>query len=640
MEKRIIAVITETKSDVLEILQLNNVCVKTFQPGNINLTNLDDFDAIAILGGSCDKPILLDCKERMLVEKQLQKGKKIFSEFCSSIGHVHCLPQENTRYQRLAFLSEDISIEGVKYGDLLDDQCGTRIKPYPEFKSAYVPKPILQFVTVHSHSKLSEADVIKDEITDRALWFDIDNLLVCSFKLSNFIKARYAPKVKFRKVVKFILEWLTQQEINVDCIPEAYHNGVTDKGLPFEHLLGNCIDNAFQWFDKSKILINDGIDGVQEGLATEIYPDGQQKVNTLVRLDCTGEVSMAYLMHYLLKNDVRSLEISNNLSSMCFDFMQYKEDDHLRGMMRWTEEGWGICYQDDVARAIIPQLLKCLYLNNSDYLQECMDALNFLLRTTGTDGTRVYRTENMSLDKAEMERLSNTSGNYPSAHYNAYYLAALMLAYKITGIEQYKATAVLGMEAIMSVYPDTIREQSQTEEYCRLILPLSWLYWCTNKNEHKDWLYKVTKDMQQFKHTSGAYCEWDEGYKASMRNDVGEGECSLLSNNGDPIVDLLYSNNWLPMGFIQAYFVTGDVYFKNLWEQNVMFMINAQIISKNNQINGSWARGFDVELKEVYGSSADIGWGPWAIESGWTVAEIVTGLMMGELEDKICKYHK
>jgi hypothetical protein len=29
-------------------------------------------------------------------------------------------------------------------------------------------------------------------------------------------------------------------------------------------------------------------------------------------------------------------------------------------------------------------------------------------------------------------------------------------------------------------------------------------------------------------------------------------------------------------------------------------------------------RGFDYELWEYYGSSADNGWGAWCVESGWT----------------------
>ncbi|WP_274365305.1 hypothetical protein [Paenibacillus thermotolerans] len=68
--------------------------------------------------------------------------------------------------------------------------------------------------------------------------------------------------------------------------------------------------------------------------------------------------------------------------------------------------------------------------------------------------------------------------------------------------------------------------------------------------------------------------------------------------------------------------------------------MSAQIMSGNKAIDGAWARAFDVELREVFGSPADRGWGPWAIESGLTVAEITSGLLMGLLKDRLLPaYH-
>jgi len=422
------------------------------------------------------------------------------------------------------------------------------------------------------------------------------------------------------------------------------------------------------WFDRGGIVLNDGKDGVLEGLGTEIYPDGVQRTFNIIRNDCVGEVSLAYFMYSLLKNNSKNdmdksnicnkhhnyyRTVSDNMASINFDMMQCKEQNEFHGMMRWTQEAWGVCYQDDVARAIIPQLLKCFYssdiqskqgmqntvIGNDKYLQECVYALEFLVRTTGTDGTRPPRTDNINLNSESIRKLAGEPANCPSAHYNAHYLAALLLGYKLTGKEQFRVIAVKGMETIMASYPDTIREQSQTQEYCRLILPLSWLYWMTGEDKHRDWLYMVASDLQKFKHESGAYLEWDEGYKASMRNNAGKGENSLLASNGDPVVDLLYSNNWLPIGFIQAYFVTKDVYFRKLWKETARFMAAAQIQSRDQKINGAWARGFDVDLMEVFGSPADVGWGPWAVESGWTVAEITSGLIMGLMEDKLIMFY-
>lgn len=192
----------------------------------------------------------------------------------------------------------------------------------------------------------------------------------------------------------------------------------------------------------------------------------------------------------------------------------------------------------------------------------------------------------------------------------------------------------------MSEYPDTRREQSETQEYCRLILPLSWLLWVTGDERHRQWLYRVVDDMQKFRHPSGAYLEWDDGYRAAMRHEIGKGESSLISRNGDPIVDLLYSNNWLPIGFMQAYFVTKDLKFKQLWEQHARFIVSSQLHSENPVIDGAWTRAFDVERNEVFGSPADSGWGPWSIESGWTVAEIAAGLLMGVQEQRLMPHYE
>lgn len=69
-------------------------------------------------------------------------------------------------------------------------------------------------------------------------------------------------------------------------------------------------------------------------------------------------------------------------------------------------------------------------------------------------------------------------------------------------------------------------------------------------------------------------------------------------------------------------------------------MSTAQIHSQDPRIDGAWARGFDAEQMEVCGLPNDVGWGPWAVESGWTVAEICAGLLQGVLKDKLKEFYK
>ena len=106
------------------------------------------------------------------------------------------------------------------------------------------------------------------------------------------------------------------------------------------------------------------------------------------------------------------------------------------------------------------------------------------------------------------------------------------------------------------------------------------------------------------------------------------------------MVDLLYSNNWVPLGLMQAYFVAGDEEFYGLFCRHADFLQRCQIRSGDPKLAGAWARGYDVDKMEVFGLPNDVGWGPWAIESGWTVAEITAGLYAGILKDELKEYYR
>jgi hypothetical protein len=437
----------------------------------------------------------------------------------------------------------------------------------------------------------------------------------------------------------------------------VYDFHVYNKAVPLESQVLKSVERAINWFDNADMFVcrYDRFYGVKEGLGHAVYPDGKQTVNEGLRGDCIGETSLAFFMYHKLTGDKRSLEIANGLMEY-FEAGRVKDDPSFLGMT-----GGHVCYQDDYARGFIfPALFRKLYNGDDTYMDLCIKALKFLVKTTGTDGLRVARTDRVSLnddivrimnieaydeDKSKKWRwywppnehaaeLANRPGICPSAHYNGYYLASLLFAYKMTGVEEFKTTGIKGLETLMSYYPATAREHSETQELCRLILPLSMLYWVTRDQKHKDWLYKVVSDLQKYRHYSNGYLEWDTGYIATCSRKKN-GECLVLSSNGDPVTDMLYSNNWLPVGFIQAYFVTRDEYFIHLWEQLAEFLISTQITSKNRMIEGAWVRGVDVELMEVFGVPNDVGWAPWSVESGWTIGEIITGLTMGLLKNRL-----
>ena len=122
-----------------------------------------------------------------------------------------------------------------------------------------------------------------------------------------------------------------------------------------------------------------------EGLGTEIYPDGHQKIAFPIRTDCCGEAAMAYFFHALATGDAESRARSGRLEAYVYDVMQVKTG-RCAGMLRWTDVAWEVCYQDDMARAMLVTLLKALYGQGREYLPQCRMALEFLMNTTGPDG--------------------------------------------------------------------------------------------------------------------------------------------------------------------------------------------------------------------------------------------------------------
>ena len=631
-----VVVVTDDASTDLASWLRDSVGAQVLRPDDVGAGTLSGAGGIAILGGCHQDPLVLPAAARIEIDARLRGGARVLSEYCRGVAHVEMdQTTTSTRFERLVAGSETLKPLGIVEGDLLDDQAGTRTVPHPASIRCSDP-PLLQYAgDVIAHRQVRLTEDLLAEPGQRALWFELPNLLVCTFRLANFRRARFAPVGAWAALGGFVAEWLTDTAAPATVLPPAYTVRGTAPDSASTTLVRSAVESAVGWFTRADMLLDEGRRGVREGFATEISPDGQQVRQNLlgVRCDCTGESALAFYLHHRLTGAERSLAIAHNLVDAFYDLFQVDDPaSPLDGMVRWSEGEWGLCYQDDVARGLIPQLLMLQYDGTAPRLPDARRALEFLLSTTGTDGTRRSSTAECDLTPDQLRALAAQPGNCPSAHRNAHYAAALLLAGHLDGEERYVDAGVRCLSTIMAAYPDTQRVMSETSELCRLVFPLGCLVQATGDAAHRAWLYRVVEDLQRLRHPSGGYLEWDTGYQARLSRQVGN-ECSLLVRNGDPIVDLLYSTNWLPMGFAHAHQVTGDAWFRTLWEDVAAFVANVQLRGGDPGLDGAWARAFDVELGEVYGMPNDVGWGPWAIETGWTMAPITSGLAMGLLNE-------
>ena len=619
-----ILIISDSKSDLSDILMRSAKCdILTFKEAEEK--DLSLYSAIALLCGTENgRPRVLSAALRIKIDEFSKSCKPIFYEWCASLGYTYTDGDDyndgrdsmGDTMNRYVYIGSDT--ERLKYGDLVDSQANMSCNYIFIPETAY---PILyNGGHIISHDHIDASEINTDEITTKnwRLWYYDENTLVCSFRISNFIKARFAPFESWCGILEIILKHLGVNQIQMPA--------------PYYTLGSNCdvegtFNRGMDWFDGCNILIEGGKAGAREGMAHPITPDGVQAIRNNVRVDCVGEIAGAYLFDYILNNKAESLSVYKNLSDFIFDKMQVTSGK-FAGMLRWTEGAWCTVYGDDTGRALLATLFYMMYTKDMSRLPQVEAALDFVVSITGTDGLMHHGLHTSYLTDEKINELHSTPSNQYCAHRNAYYSAALLLAYQLNHKQIYLDTGVKGLSTIMGVYPETMRAISETEELCRLIFPLACLYQVTGNEEHKKWLYDVCERLENYRHKHGGYTEVDPGYTAYRSRTAGT-ESSMLADNGNEIAELLYSLNWLPLGFSYAYYVTKDTIFLQKWEDIAKFMSDAQIVSNDKKIDGAWSRCLDLKRMEIYGMPHDVGWGPCCIESGWTVGEILMGLGFG-----------
>ena len=589
--------------------------------------DISSYDAYCVLGSDRS----LEPRLHYKLEQAAGAGKHVFIEAAYFLFGGSSTEIETTKCRLVYVESEGCEkIPGLTTGDLLDDECNTRSPlgfGMPGYKPIFVYK---QHIIAHSHLNASTEEILKDSMI--GMWMYGDNIMMTSFRLHNFIRARFAPRAAWEKLIRYIARWITGSEparMPEPAVQYGADSDLTDDEA-FEACRRETITRGMDWL--RNFLVDEGMGGIREGLSHKINPEGIQTPMNNVRNDCSGEAAGAFRMYARVFGDDSAEKIAQGLDSFTYGTMLIR-DGLFKGFMRWADNAWEVCYQDDIARCIISGLYNCLFMGDDSAYPDICLALDAMVKVTANDGCRRSRFDMPRMTEASFEELRNEEHSSLSCHHNSYLQAAYLLAYKFGKNPVYLDIGKRGLETLMAAYPNTVLEHSETQEICRMILPMAVLYDVTREEKHKQMLYRLVSDLEKFRHPSGGYFEWDTEYKAHYSR-VSKSECSLLTENGDPVADLLYSINWLPCGFAYAYYATGDEWFRELWKNIVRFCMKTQVISKDSMTNGSWCRAFDMNLGEAYACPHDEGWAAYACETGWTNAEILMGMMMPEILPK------
>jgi hypothetical protein len=259
-------------------------------------------------------------------------------------------------------------------------------------------------------------------------------------------------------------------------------------------------------------------------------------------------------------------------------------------------------------------------------------------RTTGTNGFRGAVLSNPDLLREGWLHYWNRNNFQYQPHYEALIWASYLWLYDKTQWKPLMDKTLKAINLMMEAYPDNWRwTNGIQQERGKMLLPLAWLIRTDDRPEYREWLKRIANDMEKCQDESGAIREElgalnrGDFVPPTSNSSYGKHEASLIQENGDKVADLLYTCNFTFLGLHEAYAATGDPQYKRMADKLAEFLIRIQVKSeKHNNLDGGWFRAFDFRQWDYWGSNADVDWGAWCIETGWTQAWIPTVLALRE----------
>jgi len=497
-------------------------------------------------------------------------------------------------------------------------------------------------------------------------------LLVATTNLSQFVTGRYAPLDAWPVIWSAILSWLADgkplPELRFE--PSVHASYAKDGPMPSdrEH---QAVIRGVDWYRKARLLIHDqwkdqwteaanwedrvapaprrdlpvgdGSLGILEGFSSRILFDGGQYVRWYVRADCNCESAMAFALRSSMDGNKASRDTAANLldyvyfSSVLQQGPRARPESPSYGLLGWDTEPdrAQTYYGDDNARAFLGTMAAAAALQSDRWDEALLKGILGNFRTAGRTGFRGNRHREEDLQASGWESLFASDRVNYAPHYESWLWATYLWLYDKTKYGPLLERSRTAIELTMNSYPDRWRwTNGIQQERARMILPLAWLVRVDDTPEHRKWLRYMAAELLSKQVESGAIREevgTREGrYGPPKSNeDYGKNEATLLQANGDPVCDLLYTTNFAFFALHEAGAATGDPYYRQAEDKLADFLCRIQARSKTRpEFDGAWFRAFDYVRWDYWASNADVGWGAWATETGWTQGWITSAFAL------------
>lgn len=470
------------------------------------------------------------------------------------------------------------------------------------------------------------------------------DVLIAASCLSNFIAGRYAPSAAWKILWQKILALMGCGNVDLKWKETVTLTAKRDEPLP-ENALRKAWQRNIDWIQNHMIHTANGKVEVLEGYSSAITSEGTQPLQRTIRADCMGEIAMALCCGWKQGGDPRHKKTALDIMDRLLTDPAFYHNDpasSMFGLCNWFENS-DIFYGDDNARMLLGLLCVREFTGDDRWDEQLLRCVLANLRTSGVNGLRRPRLQLDSFVDSHWSRYYDEEYTSVAPHYQAYLWAVFLWMYALTGIQELLTKSEAALSLAMSKFPDKLNWQnSLSGEVTRLLLPLSFLQRVDPTEEHAQWLRRVVDVTLAHQVECGAIRDFYGAlalgnYPPPQSNEAyGTSEASLIQENGDPATDLLYTTNWAFIGLWEASLVLQDSDVQQAVSKLRDFLLRIQLRSDDHSyLDSTWMRSFDYEKWEYWGSSADIGWAAWSVESGWTNAWIVSMLILQERNESL-----
>ncbi|WP_329004713.1 hypothetical protein OHA18_15145 [Kribbella sp. NBC_00709] len=637
--------------------------------------DLTPYRAVIVLAGEYPEPSRLDTTR---LASYVRGGGSAYVEFAVDDGF---LPGGAVRDAHIERIFTREALAGMEPLSILDEHLSRA-------QEVIAPEGSIELLTYGSVAGTHRAVFGPPEHTYPAL-LDISagagRLLYATTALSHHVRGRYKPARRWRRLIELIVAHLTGTEAAPDVelfteprvwvasgepltlvvrsafkpptadlelietapgrfesgpmvLPNGEHTFVvgdlstTVTVGPRAERYRRMVDRGIAWFDRAGMFYDapDGSKGVAEGFSNEVGFDGKLPFRPVPRGDCSTQTAHAFRLYADLADYPRGRTIAANLMRLVVDEEQLTDRNPLYGAFeprgaRTDLTATNNLFADDGGWIALFALI-------SGETEAGLRGVESLIRTANTDlGLQVdpWRTPSTLMVKGwdEFGRSPIEDGLDLTSHWQSSALCAYLYAYGLTGEPSYLAIAERGLDHMASHHPRARLETSRTCEAGRFLLPLAGGYFYTRKPLYLQTLLSLADYLKSRQGPDGGFAEWD-GKCPPSNEAYGVDEASIFQANGDPVTDQLYGTPFAAWALPIVHQITGEPVFEELAQGVLDYLSRIQIDDPaDEQLDGAWQRAFDFDAWEYFGSNADLGWGPYCVETGWSIAPTLIAAM-------------